>query len=155
MFLQNYSKLLVILLLFSGCAIKHPTISQPIAFVFKTPTLKIAATGFLYKNSYIKLQGYSGAHPIFTLLLTKRVCINGKCMSYEHFNKLILVPNYPPKIIRHILEGRAIFNGQNLQKTKKGFMQKIDAIIYRVEPREIYFKDRADKILIKIKELNG
>ena len=159
MFLQNYSKLLVILLLFSGCAIKRPTISQPVAFVFKTPNLKIAATGFLYKNAHIKLQGYSGANPIFTLLLTKRVCINDRCMSYKNFNQHFLSPAYPEKIVRNILLGRPIFHGQNLQKSALGFSQEIVgdsfAIIYRVEKKKIYFKDRRNVILIKIKELDG
>ena len=155
MFLQNYSKLLVILLLFSGCAIKRPTISQPVAFVFKTPNLKIAATGFLYKNSHIKLQGYSGANPIFTLLLTKRVCINDRCMSYESFNKLVLSPTYPPQLIRNILLAKPIFNGKNLQKSQRGFEQRVDSILYRVKDRVVYFKDKKNAILIKIKELDG
>ena len=155
MFLQNYSKLLVILLLFSGCAIKRPTISQPVAFVFKTPNLKIAATGFLYKNAHIKLQGYSGANPIFTLLLTKRVCINSRCMSYESFNKLVLSPTYPPQLIRNILLAKPIFNGKNLQKSQRGFEQRVDSILYRVKDRVVYFKDKKNAILIKIKELDG
>ncbi len=159
MFLQNYSKLLVIILVLSGCAVKSPTTSKTVSFVFKTSNIKIAASGFLYKNSHIKLQGYSGANPVFTLLLTKRACINDRCMSYKNFNDHFLSPHYPKRIIQHILLGKPIFNGQNLQKDASGFSQEIVgdsfAIIYRVEKNEIYFKDKKNAILIKIKELDG
>ncbi|BCD67421.1 hypothetical protein NitYY0918_C0312 [Nitratiruptor sp. YY09-18] len=144
-------------LLLSGCVSKQIQRSEPVSFVFKTPVLKIAASGFLQKGRIIKLQGYDAGQPILELILAKRVCINSKCMSYAMFNKRVLYPAYPPFIIRNIVTGKPIFNGQNLEKRGDGFVQEITskqfAIIYRVKKDVIYFKDRKNRILIKIKEL--
>ncbi len=150
--------MLIAALIFGGCATRQRVASEPVSFVFKTPSFKIAASGFLQRGRTVRLQGYNAGQPVFELLLGKRVCLGGRCMSYAMFNSRLFTPRYPAIMIRDILEGRPIMQSQNLEKRGDGFVQEIKtdafAIIYRVKPKEIYFKDSKNRILIKIKELD-
>ncbi|BCD61480.1 hypothetical protein NitYY0826_C0332 [Nitratiruptor sp. YY08-26] len=163
LFSSHYSKnslniLMIIVLFFSGCAMKQKITSEPVRFVFKTKSIKVAASGFLQRGGSLKLQAYGAGQPLFELILGKRVCINGRCMSYAMFNEKVLSPFYPSYIIRNILESKPIFAGKNLEKRGDGFFQEIlderFAIIYRVTKKGVYFKDSKNKILIKLKELD-
>lgn len=148
-----------ILLFLAGCAVKSVSPSTPVVFIFKTPSIKIAATGFLQKGNVVRLQGYSAGNALFTLKLAKRVCINGRCLSYELFNKKFLSSSYPPFLIKKILLKKPIMQKRGLEKQDGGFMQKIAsdtfAIIYTVTKRGVRFLDTKNHILIKIKEIDG
>ena len=152
--------LFVILFFFAGCAIKQPIVSYPVSIVFKTPAIKIAASGFVKRSTRrVEVEGYMAGQPVLELIAAKRVCINGSCMSYGMFNERILGARYPRLLIYHILRGEPIFGGAGLQKDAKGFIQRIEednfAIIYRSNPENIYFKDSKNRILIKMRRLDG
>ncbi len=147
-------------LFFAGCAIKQPSISYPASIVFKTPAIKIAASGFVKKSARkVEVEGYMAGQPVFELIAAKRVCINGRCMSYEMFNEKILGAAYPRRLIYHILRGEPIFEGAGMRKIGEEFVQRIDArnfaIIYRAKKGHIYFRDNKNNILIKLRRLDG
>jgi len=79
-------------------------------------------------------------------------------MSKSGFNEEYLNAVYPDELLQNILLGRKIYNGKNILKNSNGFKQDIQtkevSIIYVVNSQQIYFKDRKNHILIKIKELN-
>ena len=153
-------RLILMVLLFVGCSIKQPIMSTPVAFVFKTQKIRISATGFLKKeHKSLLLQGYLAGHALFVLRVGKRVCMNGKCMSYAQFNRNFLSPSYPAMMIKNILAKKPLFEGENLIKRVDGFIQSFTNssfdIIYKVSIKKVYFKDRKNHILIKIKEIDG
>ena len=146
--------ILVFVILFGACT-KQPLPVQPVAVVFKSPTFKVAGSGFLQKGR--RLQLYSASRPLLDLRLGKRVCLNGQCISYEMFNKKILSPSYPPTLIKNILGFQPIFGGQNRTTITGGFEQRFDnlGIIYKVYKKTLLFKDTKHHIFIKIKEIDG
>jgi len=86
------------------------------------------------------------------------ICVDEGCMSKKAFNKRFLSEAYPEEILKNIILGYKIFHAQNLLKTAQGFEQKIENnrvnITYRVSQQEIYFKDKKNHILFKIKDIN-
>ena len=149
---------LFILFFFIGCSFKQPIHSYPATIIFKTAKFKFAGSGFIeQKGENIVIKGYSAAQPLFKIVLAKRVCVNKKCLSYKLFNRLYLSSFYPPHLLKDIFLRRVIFNGLNKEDTKDGFEQKIVRkhldIIYRISSKEIYFKDRKNHILIKVRKL--
>ncbi len=150
----------IVFLLFASCALKQPTLQKPVLIVWKTPQFRFYDQGFLRRDKKsVELVVYEAGKALFSLRLGKRVCIKKRgCFRYEMFNKKFLSPFYPPSLIRDILLKRAIFSKENLHKTKEGFIQKISSIhydiIYKITDTQIYFKDRKNGILIKIKEID-
>lgn len=153
--------LLVIFLFFGGCATKHLVRSYPVLFVMKSKAMKISGTGFIErKGPSWSIDLYSAGSPLFRMKLTKRVCIEKRgCFSYVAFNEHFLDANYPSSLIADIIAKRPIFQGEGIRKTEDGFIQHIESqqfdIIYRVKKDEVYFKDKKNKILIKIRKLHG
>ena len=149
---------LIFALFLAGCTIKQPQ-TKPVAAIIKLPNMALSATGFLKRRGEgVELELYSGAQAIGSLVVAKRICFNGQCMAARKFTDIYLSPHYPDTILKNILLARPIFGGKNLRKTEDGFLQRIQTedldIIYKID-RAIYFKDRKNHILIKIKELNG
>ena len=86
------------------------------------------------------------------------VCVEGEgCMRKSTFNEQYLSPAYPDDLLKNVFLGQPIFNGKNLLKTDLGFVQVIQAsgvdIVYKVELDQIYFKDKSNAILIKVKDI--
>ncbi len=149
--------LLIVFLLFYGC-VKKPVKSLPVYVSVKCPNLRFSDSGFLRYNGHVALQVYSAGSALMELKISNRVCVNGRCMSKESFNEKFLSPYYPKTLLEDILRRRPIFGGENLKRTEDGFIQRIKSphldIIYKVNSKEVYFKDRKNAILIKIKELD-
>jgi hypothetical protein len=149
---------LLLALFLAGCALKQPQV-KPVVAIIKLPRTSLSATGFLKRRGEAAtLELYSGGQAVGTLVVAKRVCFNGRCMAARKFVNTYLNPRYPDTILKNILLARPIFKSKNLKKTKNGFLQRIRTedldIIYKVD-KNIYFKDTKNKILIKIKELDG
>ncbi len=145
-------------LLFAGCALKQPQ-SKLIVAIIKSPKLSLSATGFLKrKKEGAELDLYASGQTLGKLVVAKRICFRGGCMEAGKFVHTYLSPAYPKTILKNILLARPIFGGKNLRKTEGGFLQQIDTgdldIIYKID-KTIYFKDKKNHILIKIKELDG
>ena len=78
-------------------------------------------------------------------------------MSKSGFNTEYLHHSYPSDLLQNVLLGRAIYEGKNLVRTAEGFEQMIESsdvdIVYKKTAQQISFKDRKNKILLKIKDL--
>ena len=77
-------------------------------------------------------------------------------MSKNGFNEDYLNSAYPETILQNILLGHEIYDGKNRVRTDDGFEQNIEDanvnIVYKVSSNVIFFKDRKNKIIFKIKD---
>jgi len=133
------------------------TINKSTLITMKTKKFAFSDSGF-YKNTpnMISIQAYSSGVGIGEMKFYKdnnTICVGKLCNTRKWFTENFLSKEYPYDLIVKVLDKKPIFSGKNLQKTADGFIQNIGAIKYRVSPSEIYFKDRANRIIIKIKDM--
>ena len=156
-----WASLFPALLLFGGCAVKEYTLSEPKQITLKTWKLKFNDVGFLRHNgSAVQLELFSAGQPVERFEIDGEVCVQQGCMSKEAFNETYLTAAYPQTLLQNVLLGRPIFGGRDLVRRDGGFEQELKAmavynITYRVTQNEIYFRDRINNILIKIKDMNN
>ena len=147
-------------LLLSACSVKNYEHTQTKILILKSPKIKFADVAYL-KNSakHIELELFIAGQAVKKIEINHLICIDEGCMSKRGFNEEYLSKQYPDDILQNILLGRAIFDAKNRVQTQDGFEQHIKNIhvdiIYRVSLHVIYFKDRENNILIKIKDTNG
>ncbi len=120
--------------------------------------MAVAATGFIKKDdTRLNLQLFSAGTILLDLHVEKNVCSHYICMSKENFNKEFFGIRHYEGFIDELFKLKPIYSKKNLIKSKNGFEQKIQTdefdITYRVENGNLYFKDRKNTILIKLKEL--
>ena len=150
--------LVFMLLIFSACSIKHYEHVSTKIVTIKTPTLKFSDIGYLRNlDDAVELELFIAGHVFKKIDINHLICVSDEgCMSKDAFNAEYLSKNYPTEMLQNILLGRKIFQGKNLEKTASGFTQNILTqeldITYKVEQKEIYFKDRANHILFRIKD---
>lgn len=149
---------LAALLLMSGCGAKPFVQRDAATIILKTPKLKFADTGYVRSNEeLVALELFSAGQAVGKIEIEKMICVEGKgCMRKSSFNTEYLSLFYPDDILENILRGKPIFKGINLEKTDEGFEQRIVDntvdIRYRVRGKQIYFNDRKNSVLIKIKK---
>ncbi len=159
MCIKTFSILWVSLILFSGCALKEYHKSEAKVIILKTPQIKFADTGYIRHNGdAVQLELYSGGQPVKRIEMNHLICVDSEgCLSKSSFNSEYLHKSYPDDLLLHVSLGKAIFEGRNLMKTDDGYEQKIKSkvynITYRVNSKEIYFKDKANRILIRLKTI--
>ncbi len=151
--------LILFLVLFSACSIKDYQHTSAKIVIIKSPKLKFSDIGYLrHTEDAIELELFVAGHVYQRIHINHLICVDEGCMSKSSFNAEYLSSVYPSSLLQNILLGRAIYNGKNSLKTDNGFIQRIKTsdvdIKYRVNSQEIYFKDKKNHILIKIKELN-
>lgn len=149
----------VLILFLSACSIKNYNHTQTKIIIIKSPKIRFGDIGYLRNSSKaVELEMFEAGKVIGTITINHLVCINSVCMTKSKFNKDYLNIHYPDDILQNILLANKIYNAQNIIQTKNGFEQKIDnkyvQIIYKVTPRIIYFKDKLNKIILKIKDIN-
>jgi hypothetical protein len=150
---------LVLLLFFTGCAYKTPyTSSKPYYIVIKNSQIAVADTGFIKRDeSRFNLQLFSASTPIFDLHVEDDVCIDYTCMSKRSFNTEFFGISHYESFIDELFNLKPIYNKKGLIKSRNGFEQKIKTdefdISYKVEHGNLYFRDRTNRVLIKLKEL--
>jgi len=157
---------IMIALIITGCGtfgtqVKKPTvkvINKSALITMKTKKFAFSDSGF-YTNSpdKITIQAYSSGVGVGELKFYKNensICIKKYCNTKKWFTDNFLSRDYPSDLILKVLDKRPIFDGKNLVKTTNGFTQNIGAIKYRVSDSEIYFKDSANRLIIKIKDAN-
>jgi len=167
--MKNLKKIIlstIVGVLLGGCAGVQPSsqssIEKSIFVVMKTPVFNYADQGFIRKKgSATGLEIYASGVAVMKLDINNGKVCNGtglfSCMSKKEFNRRYLSASYPEDTFEKILRGEVIFIGQNLQRSKEGFSQKITqsgshAIHYTVLNHAIVFRDTLSHILIKVKE---
>jgi hypothetical protein len=114
------------LILLGGCRYKQPIINQSATIVFKTPIIKLYDKGFItHYDNYIHLQVLNIGKVILNLEIYEDKICEGilQCISAKEFNTKYLHRSYANNFM------------YNLFKKDK-----------------VYFKDKQNNILIKIKK---
>ncbi|CAA6809526.1 MAG: Unknown protein [uncultured Campylobacterales bacterium] len=149
---------LISIIFLSSCAKYENTTSYKILIKAKS-NLSFLDTGFVdvYSNkTVVKL--FSASSVVSTITLgVSSICIDKICMPYDRFNKKFLNELYPDKLLKNIINKNPIYDKQNLIKTNNGFIQNIRLnnieIEYKVSNKEIYFKDRLNRIKVEFYKL--
>lgn len=149
---------LLILLVLSGCGAKPFVKRDAATIVFKTPKIKFADAGYVRSNDdLVALELFTAGQAVGKFEIENLVCVDGEgCMRKSSFNAEYLSTYYPDTLMENVLRAKPIYKAQNLVKNSNGYTQTIEdenvAIYYKVTDRQIYFKDRKNSILIKIKK---
>ena len=154
-------KILYIFLIFVfvGCATKVFEKKESKIVVIKTPSFRFSDIGYLKKTSdEVVLELFSGGVAVERFDIKNLICTSKGCVTKSGFNSDYLVSYYPSNLILNILLQKPIYDGINLKKTDTGFIQKIKTanvdIIYKVKNNQVFFKDRKNGIIIKLKDVD-
>lgn len=155
--MKNYYLLLVFSLLINGCSIKNYTHEESKVIIIKTPKLKFSDLGYIrHSGSNIELELFMAGVSVKKIDINHLICVDEGCMLKSNFNKEYLNAEYPSDILQNILLSQEIYDGKNRVKTPDGFRQEIQTknvdILYKVTSKEIFFKDRKNRIIFKIKD---
>jgi len=148
---------LIFTLLFSACSIKNYEYTQTKIITIKSPKIKFSDLGYLRNSDEtIELELFIAGRSIEKISVNHLICTSEGCMSKRGFNEDYLNGAYPDDILQNILLAHSIYDKKNLTKTAEGFEQHIKEesvdIVYRVDSHSVYFKDRKNSIIFKIKD---
>jgi len=146
------------ILLFSACSIKNYEHSESKVISIKTPKLKFSDLGYLKRSDEaVRLELFVAGRNVQNITINHLICVDDGCMRKSSFNREVLHPSYPDDMLQNIILGREIYDAKNLVKKSDGFEQSVKTkeveIRYRVTSKEIYFKDKKNHILFKIKDI--
>ena len=149
---------LVFILFFSACSVKEYEYTKSKLFIIKSPQIKFADLGYIRNTGEsIEVELFMAGKSIKKIEVNHLICVDEGCMSKSGYNEDYLHPSYPDDLLQNILLGMPIYDKLNLEKTEDGFAQKIKNenvyIKYKVDNKQIFFKDLRNKIIFKIKEL--
>lgn len=125
LFLKKIVFIIMVIFLFIGCATKQPFKTSTNTIIFKTPQLKFYDKGFISKyDDHIHLQIFQVGNIVLDLKIYKDIICQStlQCISSKNFNKKYLNNSYKDDFLYNL------------------FSQK-----------KIYFKDKMNNILIKVK----
>jgi len=150
--------LMVYILFFSACSIKDYEQTKSKLFIIKSPQIKFADLGYIRNTGEaIEVELFMAGKSIKKIEINHLICVDEGCMSKSGFNEDYLHRAYPDDLLKNILLGMPIYDELNLEKNEDGFAQKIKNenvyIKYKVDNKQIFFKDIRNKIIFKIKEL--
>ncbi len=150
--------LIIFIIFFSACSVKDYEYTKSKIIIIKSPKIKFADLGYVRNtNKSIELELFLAGKSIKKIAINHLICVDEGCMSKGSFNGEYLHSSYPNDLLQHILLGNPIYNGKNIKKTDDGFIQKIETqyveITYKVNKDVIYFKDKKNNIIFKIKEI--
>lgn len=149
---------LVALLFLSGCGARPFVQTDAATIILKTPKLRFADTGYIRSNErVVALELFSAGQAVGKFEIENLVCVEGEgCMRKSSFNAEYLCSEYPDTLMENVLRSQPIYEGEELVRNRHGFEQNISKdgveIRYKVTDRQIYFKDRRNSVLIKIKK---
>ena len=151
--------LLIFALLLSACSIKNYEHVESKLIIIKSPQIKFADLGYIRNSDKaVELELFVAGKVIEKISVNHLICVSDGCMSKSGFNEDYLNRAYPDTILQNILLGHEIYDGKNRAKTQDGFEQSIEDdnvnIIYKVSSNVIFFKDRKNRIIFKIKSTN-
>ncbi len=147
------------LIFLGGCA-KQYTKNESRLIIIKSKQLKYADLGYLRSNAdEVRADLFIAGKLVESLQVSTLVCVNEGCLTKSTFNERYLHPSYPDDLILNVLLGRPIFEKASFQKTQEGFIQTLKSdeynIVYKIENGNIFFKDRQNRLMIKISKLKG
>lgn len=159
-----FKKILLIffvLFLFTACSHKSANKQQSVFITMKTKSLKFADMGFIYVgDNELKIEVYATGQALLNLdINAENICLSLlECMDKKEFNQEVLSQYYPQTLLENLFRAKPIFNGMNLEKSEEGFTQKISEkgqyeISYSVVRGHRVFRDKINKILIKVREV--
>ena len=148
---------LIGVLLLSACSVKNYEHTSSKIIIIKSPKIKFADLGYIRNSdNSIELELFSAGNVIEKIAINHLICVSAGCMSKSGFNSDYLDNSYPKDLLQNILLGKEIYEGKNRVKTVDGFTQKIVSkdvdISYKVSLNQIFFKDRKNRIIFKIKD---
>jgi len=152
---------LAILSLFSACVGIKPKKEESAFIVLKTPTIRYADMGFITASpTAVKVEIYGAGQPLMQLEIGGlNICMSKfKCMDKINFNERVLNGAYDKDLLENIFRAEPIFKSENIKREKDGsFYQKLTKegvydISYRVSQKERVFRDKLNKILIKVRK---
>jgi len=149
--------LLIFILIFSACSTKDYEITKTKIVIIKSPQIRFSDLGYLRNTDKdIQLELFMAGKSIQKININHLICVNEGCLTKSGFNSDYLNENYPDDILQNILLSRPIYDGKNLQKTQNGFIQRISSlhveIVYKVTQNQVFFKDKKNKIIFKLKD---
>jgi len=150
--------LLIFILLFSACSTKNYEITKTKIVIIKSPQIKFSDLGYLRNTeNSVELELFMAGKSIQKISINHLICVSEGCMTKSGFNKDYLNENYPDDILQNILLAKPIYNGKNLEKIVDGFTQHISSvhveIVYKVTQKQVFFKDKKNHIIFKIKDI--
>jgi len=150
------------MVLFSFTSCTTPLIEkQESAFiVMKTAKMRYADMGFISNSgSKVKVEIYASGQPLVKFEINgMNICMSTfECMDKKDFNEKFLSSHYPNTVLENIFKAEPIFDRENLVKKEQGFTQKLTKdglydISYSVSGNQRVFRDKTNKILIKVRE---
>jgi len=151
---------LAVALFLSACSMGEYKQTQPKLVIIKSPQLKFADLGYIRNDGdSVELELFIAGKVVEKITINYLICTTHGCMSKSGFNEDYLSRYYDENFMQNVLLGKAIFHAKNLVKLEDGFEQKIEDahlnIFYKVDSKKIYFKDRKNRIIIKIKDTNN
>ncbi len=159
-FIQTSFILWASLFFLTACSPKQYEKNESSIIVIKTPKLKFADLGYVRKNTdEIRVDLFTAGQLVQSIEINHLICVDEGCLTKSAFNKDYLHPSYPDDLLLNVLLARPIFDKASLVKTETGFIQKLQNteynIIYKIENGNIYFKDKENRLLIKISKTKG
>ncbi|MBE0491573.1 MAG: hypothetical protein IBX44_04935 [Sulfurospirillum sp.] len=149
-----------LILAITGCSVKEKiVVSKAYYILIKTPRIKIADTGFLTQSeTSTKLQIFNATTPLLNLHVTQsQICLEATCMQKSRFYEEFFAGVHYDDFLDDILHLAPLYDGKNLVQLADGFEQKIvlekSDIYYKIENKNLIFKDIKNDILILFKEL--
>jgi len=155
---MRYLLSFTLLFFITACSFKGYEQVESKIIIIKSPALRFADLGYIRSSDdSIELELFIAGKSIKKIAINYLVCVDEGCMSRSSFNKEYLNAAYPDALLQNILLGRVIYDGEGQVQEADGFTQRIKNdnvdIKYRVTHKEIFFKDRKNHILFKIKDI--
>lgn len=144
---------------FSACSIKNYEHSEPKLITFKTKKIRYSDLGFIrHSGDALQLDLFTAGSQVYRFEINRMICTAQGCIRKSKFNEEHFDDKYYNDFLQNVILGKPIFKGKNLIKTDSGFEQNIILvgeynISYKVSQNKIYFKDRVNKILLKIQSV--
>lgn len=150
--------LVIFIIFFSACSTKDYEQTKSKIIIIKSPKIKFADLGYIRNSEKsVELELFLAGKSIQKISINHLICVDDGCLSKGGFNADYLYESYPNDLLQNILLGNFIYDAQNMQKTDDGFIQIINkedvAITYKVNSQSIFFKDKKNNIIFKIKEI--
>jgi len=145
-------------LFLSACSLKNYAHTESKVVIIKTPKLRFSDLAYIkHTENAVALELFVAGKLVQKISIDYLICVDEGCMSKKGFNSEYLNSAYPDEILQNIILGKPIYEKKNFLKNSEGFEQKIQNdsvnISYRVNAHEIYFKDRKNRIIFKIKDI--